>query len=384
MVTTKGMSRRAAMGSLAATGILAADRTAARTDTGKIELDGVGVNLAGAEFGSEKPTFCNVTPGLAGRDYTYPSEPTVQYFCSRGLSLMRIPFRWERLQPRLGQSTAQDELSRLQRLAGMARAAGGRVILDLHNYGRYRTFDQSHPVEQVLSPTGIPGAKLTIAHLVDFWVRLSDVFRDDDAVAAYGLMNEPHGLPAGTWKTASNAAVQAIRRRGDRKVILVGGDEWSSAIRFPQVNGPRAWVDDPLRRTAYEAHCYFDADQSGKYQLSYDEEQRLDRAIGHRAARTVAPFLKWCQQNRVAGFVGEFGVPGNDPRWLELLGDFVSVLRATHTAACYWAAGEWWGDYALSIQPRGTDGAAAPQMSVLTGRQDLGPSDDHRGNGNNR
>src|SRR5258708_373742 len=61
-----------------------------------------GVNLAGAEFGVRRD-FCNENPGAFGRDYTYNSEPSIAYFAERGITLFRVPFRWERIQPRLGQ-----------------------------------------------------------------------------------------------------------------------------------------------------------------------------------------------------------------------------------------------------------------------------------------
>ena len=55
-----------------------------------------GVNLCGAEFGETH------LPGVHGVDYTYNSEASFRYFASRGLGLLRLPLRWERLQPALG------------------------------------------------------------------------------------------------------------------------------------------------------------------------------------------------------------------------------------------------------------------------------------------
>lgn len=52
-----------------------------------------GVNLAGAEFGS--PNF----PGTYNTDYTYPTADELDYYKSKGLNLIRMPFSWERIQP---------------------------------------------------------------------------------------------------------------------------------------------------------------------------------------------------------------------------------------------------------------------------------------------
>ena len=52
----------------------------------------IGVNLSGAEFGS------NVIPGTYGVDYTYPTHAEIDYYASKGLSDIPLPFLWERLQ----------------------------------------------------------------------------------------------------------------------------------------------------------------------------------------------------------------------------------------------------------------------------------------------
>ena len=48
-----------------------------------------------------------------------------------------MPFRWERLQPRLGHELDQHELARLKKTLDLARGYGCRVLFDAHNYGRY-------------------------------------------------------------------------------------------------------------------------------------------------------------------------------------------------------------------------------------------------------
>src|SRR6516164_10490180 len=80
-----------------------------------------GVSLCGAEFGAEKADFSNENPGKYGPDYSYNSERTVAYFCDQGLRLLRLPFRWERIQPRLGKALDRTELGRLRKAVGHAR-----------------------------------------------------------------------------------------------------------------------------------------------------------------------------------------------------------------------------------------------------------------------
>ena len=54
-----------------------------------------GVSLCGAEFGTES------LPGLYNKNYIYPQKSEVEYFADKGVSLMQLPFRWERLQHNL-------------------------------------------------------------------------------------------------------------------------------------------------------------------------------------------------------------------------------------------------------------------------------------------
>jgi endoglucanase len=92
-----------------------------------------GVSLCGAEFGAEKADFSNENPGVFDRDYTYNSERTSAYFCDQDLRLLRLPFRWERLQPRLGEALDERELTRLKSAIAWARKHRGEVVLDVHN-----------------------------------------------------------------------------------------------------------------------------------------------------------------------------------------------------------------------------------------------------------
>jgi endoglucanase len=63
--------------------------------------------------------------------------------------------------------------------------------------------------------------------------------------------------------------------------------------------------------------------------------------------------------------IGEYGVP-DDPGWYRVLDAFLAATRASDLNTCWWAAGEWWGGYPLSIQPRDDFKTPAPQARRLT------------------
>ncbi len=256
-----------------------------------------GVDLPSAAFGSgpERPfSYSSATPGRAGRDYYYDSAADMRLLADSGASLVRLSVTWERLQPRLGGPLDASELARLRDALRAAEQAGLGVVLDLHGYGDYWA--------------GAPGGghrRLTLGSralpdtdFADFWRRMSTALRGSTAVLGYGLMNEPMRLDrdphAGVlkWQAASQAAVDAIRGTGDRRLVMVSGYGGASPDRFAQYQ-PRAWVDDPAGQVRYEVHQYFDSDHTGLYSRSFSEETRRARAAGFvggcsRAGTTTA------------------------------------------------------------------------------------------------
>ncbi len=325
-----------------------------------------GVSLAGAEFGVERATFSNLNPGVYGRDYDYPDQRTVEYFADCGLGLLRIPFRWERLQPNLGQPLNPAELNRIRQVVAWAAESGARIVLDTHNYGRYQLSLFGRPRSVVIDEKIDGVVAVSRAHFADYWRRIAAAFAGNKAVLGLGLMNEPHDMGHSDWKAISQAAVDAVRAVDRESFVVVAGNGWSNAERFPELNGPTAWITDPANRVLYEAHCYFDADGSGKYRRSYADELSDDAQLLERGAKRVTVFLDWCRRNRVTGFLGEFGIPGSSAGWRAVLGATLQLLQKSDALACYWAAGEWWDDYPLSVQPRDDMRQPAPQLDILT------------------
>jgi hypothetical protein len=236
-----------------------------------------GVNVAGAEFAApavgESEGFSNETPGVPEKDYHYDTRATFDYLAGRGVRVVRIPFRWERLQRAPGAPLDPGELARLNDVVERAGDSGLKVVLDMHNYGAYYLAGDSGGVRR---PIG--SAEVTIQDFAEMWGRISSNFAAVPAVLGYGLMNEPVGLeaadgvsPADVWEKASQAALDRIRANGDRKLVFVSGYEWSGVHSWTQ-NHPDAWINDPASRFIYEAHHYFDGDYSGTYKRTFAEE----------------------------------------------------------------------------------------------------------------
>ena len=313
----------------------------------------VGINLSSGEFGAR-------LPGTFDQDYTYPNAKSFDYYEARGRTLVRLPFKWERVQHTPGAPLDADEVARLH---DVLRAAGQHhmsVILDAHNYGRYQFAGEDK--------SEIIGAgRVSPADFADFWGRMAREFKDEPALYGYGLMNEPHDMgDSQRWPRAAQAAIDAIRTTDEITPIVVAGDDWSSSLNWN--NSANAKLNeelrDPRNNLVFEAHCYFDKDRSGQYKGSYETEAGTPDV----GVENVRPFVQWCKANGVRGFVGEFGVPDNDARWLVTLANFLGYLQRNQMPSTYWAGGAWWGKYPLSVEPiTDEDGAKIdrPQMQIL-------------------
>ena len=238
---------------------------------------GRGITVNGGEFGSpimaKTSRFSNANPGRYQTRYHYDWQHTFDYLARRGVDHARIPFRWERLQPRLGAPLDDDEVRRLRSVIGRAREAGLTAILDMHNYGAYYL---SNGNEGVRRPIG--SSHVTTAAFADVWKRISLEFGNTEGVIGYALMAEPYDMPskrrrsaAEVWEKASQKALEAIRSTGDRTMVSVAGYSWSALVRWHKVH-PDGWIEDPVDNFLYEAHHYWDRDYSGSYARSYDSE----------------------------------------------------------------------------------------------------------------
>lgn len=303
-----------------------------------------GVNLAGAEFGTNMPGTYNI-------DYTYPTSSELDYYKSKGLNLVRLPIRWERIQESLNGDINSAELLRINSFLQSAQDRNMEVIIDLHNYCRYK-INGNYEI--------IGSASLSISNIKDMWTKLSFELRDSPNIWGYGIMNEPHDLlPSTPWFNIAQEIIYGIRSSDVDNRIIVGGDSWSSAERWLQYSDNLKDLIDPSNNLIFEAHVYFDNNASGSYNQSYDEEG----AYPNIGVDRVTPFVNWLEDNNLTGFIGEYGIPADDERWLVVLDIFLSHLEQNCINGTYWAGGPWWGNYKLSIEPY--NGNDKPQMGVV-------------------
>jgi endoglucanase len=322
-----------------------------------------GVNVSQAEWGDP-------ISGTYGTGYSYPAAPTFNYFASRALGFIRLQVQWERLQLALGGPLDATNLAYLKQDIAYAKAAGALVSIVPHNQARYA------PTERLVSnpcvidnPCAGSPVNVTSADLADFWVKMSNEFKDEPTVVAYDLMNEPHDMGVANWGQIAQAAVTAIRANGDNKAIMIPGDSYSNSFYWP--NGLTTLINDPANNYYYEAHEYFDHDFSGTYSETYDEELLANPQLANIGVARLQPFVNWCQTNNVPCYLGEYGIPNDDPRWLTVLDNFLKALDSAGMPGTYWAAGELWATVPtcpcslLSVQPSNNFTTDTEQLPTL-------------------
>ncbi len=335
-----------------------------------------GVNLSGMEWG-------NTIPGTEGSDYFVPTAAEFAYYNSLGLKLFRIPFLWERMQPTLGGPLNATYLAYLDQVVAAAAASGVSVYIDCHNYARYNLTNPSSSSSSNDTTTVITHSKgPTQAQYNNLWTQLATHYATNATVWGYDIMNEPHNLGKANWPAIVQSVVNAIRTVDTIHVIIVEGDNWSQGYRWPTLpnSAGLAAVIDPTNNLLFEAHQYFDSNESGTFTgtagTGFADNTPLDTPnTVNSGVNIITPFVNWINKNNLRGMVGEFGIPNNatasdQANWNTFLGNFLAYLRANCILGTYWAGGPAWGNsYVLSCEPLNNDytnpGEARPQMPTL-------------------
>ncbi len=297
------------------------------------------INVSGAESSE------NVFPGENGTHYFFPTEQYFARWKAKGIRTVRFPVKWERLQPVLGGGLDATYTGLIDKMLAQANRQGIGVILDVHNYARYR--------QHVIG-----SRQVTVDHYRQLMQRIAERWHEAPGLYAYDLMNEPHDDSDASWPQAAQAGIDAIRKVDPKRLIIVEGRSWSSAERWPQHNDALLALKDPADNLVFSAHLYLDQNGGGEYRDP--KNRRIDPDIG---IRRVKPFIQWLEQHGRRGQIGEMGFPDNDPRWSEAANRLLSYLHQRCIPVAYWASGERWGRTFMNLEP--VDGRDRPQWKVL-------------------
>ncbi|MGZ5888826.1 MAG: cellulase family glycosylhydrolase, partial [Ramlibacter sp.] len=355
----------------------------------------MGTNLSGLEWA--QPGIRRGGSTLPNLHFTAPRRAEVAWLAANGFRKNRLPVLWELLQPVLFDARPDAATRALVGEPGgfhplyaqlitdvldAHAAVGATCILDLHNYCRYRDFryaaDGSVPGLQkgptplhrayTENPAGVqerifalaPGATLTQAHFADLWTRAAQRWKDHPGLAGWGLMNEPHDLPApgrtepgdggnedlAIWPAYARAGIEAIRKVDRRLPIYVAGNGWSAATALAESNPGFPLAGENL---VYEVHLYLDAASSG-HAFDYDAEVRkgYSAGLGHRpidadtGAKRLEPAVRWARKHGARLALTEIGMPVDDERWQAMFQKTVTHALRNGVEVMSWMGGSHW------------------------------------------
>lgn len=313
-----------------------------------------GVNLPGGGFGKWPEQM------------QYHVDPVEwDYFHKRGLNLIRLAFRWELMQRELYGELDPVALAAFDKSIALAAERGMKVILDIHNYSRYKINGYSKEPGVKVSEHLIGSPEVPTDAYRDFCKKLAAHFKDQKGLWAYDIMNEPHATKD-SWPAAAQAGVEGIRQSDSSHYILLEGDDWASSMNWMKANANLDKIKDPANRIIYNAHIYFDFDSSGRYDHNYD----YDHAYPNIGIDRAAAFVHWLKLKNAKGIMTEYGVPVNmnpcDERWFPVIDNYLAYLDENRIGGTYWAAGNCWSPgYKLQVGKIPGKGETAPIMDIL-------------------
>ena len=320
----------------------AANVTKARF-TGVIPQDRcqIGIVLSGGEF----------TPGgQYGQNYGYPIPASIDYYADQGMKIVRMPFTWERVQPKMFGPLDTLEMSRLDASVNHAIARGMTVGIDVHNGG-------------YLNGKLIGGSEVTDQMFANLWAMLAIHYQDRQDSTILMLMSEPYDQCARQWIRTANAAIKAIRSTGATQTIVVpgsyydGGWTWSKSDNAKIVGGG---VVDPLNNYMFEIHQYMDGNAAGgTSEIAYGPTIGADR---------LADVTLWARAKGHKLFLGEFAAASDAASMeaLDLMVQYVVENSDVWKYATWWGGGDRWMNYMFGLDPADyAHPIDQPQMSVL-------------------
>jgi endoglucanase len=336
------------------------------------DIQYAGVNLSGAEFGDVKQ-YGGSLPGTYGSQFIYPNNTEVNYYQSRGMNIIRLPFRWERLQLTNNAAFNSAESNRLVSFVSYASSQGMYVILDPHNFQRYWPDISTYTTMQSGSVGVIGNSVVPDSAFSNFWYGIANIssFKNNPYVV-FGLMNEPNAVSETQMVASENAAIAGIRATGATNMIFVPGNRWTGAWTWSNSDANGAansvamlGIVDPGSNFCYEVHQYLDSDGSGTMTniVSVD--------IGWQR---LTNFTAWARANNVKGFLGEYAVPrlaigSGQPGGLALTNmlSYISTNSDVWLGWTYWGGGPWWGSTpTFLIEPANPGNPTdQPTMSII-------------------
>lgn len=252
-------------------------------------------------------------------------------------NIFRLPVGWQWLvNNQLGGTLDANKTGMYDQLVQACLATGASCIIDIHNYARFNG--------QVIGVQGGP----TDEQFVSLWTQLAARYGSNTKII-FGLMNEPHDLPAGVsaWAATVQKVVTAVRAAAPDTMILLPGSSFSSAAALPGEAGPALLSvtnpDGSADNLVFDVHKYLDADNSGTH-----TECTTDNVAG-----AFAPLAGWLRQHGRRALNTETGGGNTQSCEADLCAQLAFMRQNSDVflGVVGWAAGSFGATYELVETP---------------------------------
>ena len=274
------------------------------------------------------------------------ARPKIDAYYSRGFRVVRIPVTWT--EPIGGSTLADPETGHLDGTS--PRLAELHAVIDyaLSLPGLYVVLNAHH--ESRLKDSGRAPV------LARLWAEISDTLRDRDGRLMFEILNEPHlsnkeAMDPATLRAMTGAAYDHIRAIDDRRIVVIGGNQWfgahEMALAWPNLEAVGHGRDPYVMATFHHYNPWtFNGDNQGDYADPWTDED---------IAGPMETMADWA--STVGGgmpvFIGEWGVgwmsrfPSMDCNNIRL---WYSRFNATHARSAgmptaVWDDGGWFQLY---------------------------------------
>ena len=278
-----------------------------------------GQTLCGFEFGSN--------------NVFVPKDWNINHWKHNGANIVRLPIKWEYLQPALLGPLDATYVSEVKSVITKCNSLGLTVILDLHNFGKYNNLSSNFMQE----------------NMVDVWTKLVAEFNSFSAIQ-YDLMNEPGTtVSAATQASIYNACIAVIRAVAPTKIIHIpirgsSGintlfEEYTSFISLLTLDA----------NCLIQMHLYPDSDGSGTHSAVISTARQI---------YNLSAAFKLARLKGFKLFIGEVGTgySADSLTWIDNFFDLCAKHNDVCAGWCWWADGGTWGDTYVNACTQGTTG----------------------------
>ncbi len=246
---------------------------------------------------------------------------------ARGFATVRLPVRFSNHAGTSPPYTIDAAfMDRVEHVVDTARAAGLRVILDLHHY--------DDPQGNIFAdPAG------ETARLAALWKQIGERFKGKDPMVWFELLNEPHdAITHANLRAVLDPALAEVRKTNPTRPVVIGGEFWSGINSLATIPLP----DDRYLVVTFHYYDPFAFTHQGASWVSPPLPTGVTFPSGTDAADLAANVRKAEQfiarTNRPL-FMGEYGAYEGIPlaQRVAWYGTVHDAFAAAEVDGCAWA-----------------------------------------------